>query len=212
MQVAELYRGTAGFDVLALVTQLADEESVPYLLRMRYKETGLNKRILWERTWDTAAARRRNRRAHQAAERPTRTISIPTRRLPSSARRSAISRCHRWKNRGLTRGDYWRMRGALDVPKERFVSYPGCERRTDDSLVLGWAGWNHLQQAQGYRGVLCRERATSRDGRTKSSRRSLMACSNCCRGSSNGITRSNKYNQRMGDFFEILYRPGVTSL
>ena len=33
------------------------------------------------------------------------------------------------------------------MPKERFVSYPHCERDGDPSLVVGWAGWDHLQQA-----------------------------------------------------------------
>ncbi|MEZ5229961.1 MAG: hypothetical protein R2710_25850 [Acidimicrobiales bacterium] len=42
----------------------------------------------------------------------------------------------------------WKLRGKLDVPKERFVSYPGLERDADGSRVLGWAGWNHLEQAQ----------------------------------------------------------------
>jgi hypothetical protein len=43
--------------------------------------------------------------------------------------------------------DCWRLRGGLDVPKERWVSYPGCERGSDGSLPIAWAGWNHLQQA-----------------------------------------------------------------
>ncbi|MEO1087861.1 MAG: SAM-dependent methyltransferase, partial [Acidobacteriota bacterium] len=51
------------------------------------------------------------------------------------------------------RGDFkkasiWRLRGKLDVPKERFVLYPGAERNADPSPVLGWAGWDHLQRAQ----------------------------------------------------------------
>ena len=33
------------------------------------------------------------------------------------------------------------------MPKERFVSYPHCARDGDPSLVVGWAGWDHLQQA-----------------------------------------------------------------
>ncbi|MEV0754542.1 BREX-2 system adenine-specific DNA-methyltransferase PglX [Streptosporangium sp. NPDC050280] len=41
---------------------------------------------------------------------------------------------------------YWRNRGKLDVPKERFISYPHACR--DDDLVLGWAGWDHKEQAQ----------------------------------------------------------------
>jgi Domain of unknown function (DUF7008) len=51
----------------------------------------------------------------------------------------------------LTNG-YWRLRGALDVAKERFVSYPHCSRENDQSLVVGWAGWDHLQQAQALAG------------------------------------------------------------
>jgi hypothetical protein len=42
----------------------------------------------------------------------------------------------------------WRLRGSLDVPKERFVSYPFCSRDADASLLIGWAGWDHLQQAK----------------------------------------------------------------
>ena len=41
----------------------------------------------------------------------------------------------------------WKHRGKLDVAKERFVSYPGLSRETDQSLLVGWAGWDHLQQA-----------------------------------------------------------------
>ena len=33
------------------------------------------------------------------------------------------------------------------MPKERWVSYPGCERGADTSLPIAWAGWDHLQQA-----------------------------------------------------------------
>jgi hypothetical protein len=36
----------------------------------------------------------------------------------------------------------------LDVPKERFLLYPHLERNTDASPVLGWAGWDHHQQAR----------------------------------------------------------------
>ena len=40
------------------------------------------------------------------------------------------------------------MRGKLDVPKERWVIYPGAEREGDSSPVIAWAGWDHAQQAQ----------------------------------------------------------------
>src|SRR5205823_2884401 len=43
--------------------------------------------------------------------------------------------------------DFWRLRGGLDVPKERFVSFPHCQRDADGSLVVTWAGYNHLKRA-----------------------------------------------------------------
>ena len=42
---------------------------------------------------------------------------------------------------------YWRARGKLDVPKERFIAYPGVAREGDPTPVLGWAGWSHRDQA-----------------------------------------------------------------
>jgi Domain of unknown function (DUF7008) len=44
--------------------------------------------------------------------------------------------------------DYWRLRGGLDVPKERFVSFPQCQRDTDGSPVITWAGYDHLARAR----------------------------------------------------------------
>jgi serine/threonine protein kinase len=43
--------------------------------------------------------------------------------------------------------DYWRLRGGLDVPKERFVSFPYCSPEADGSLLVTWAGHNHLARA-----------------------------------------------------------------
>jgi hypothetical protein len=44
--------------------------------------------------------------------------------------------------------DYWRLRGGLDVPKERFVAFPQCQRDADRSPVITWAGYDHLQRAR----------------------------------------------------------------
>lgn len=59
----------------------------------------------------------------------------------------AIAVPPKYQSKDFLRTDLWRLRGGLDVPKERWVSYPGCERGSDGSLVIAWAGWNHLQQA-----------------------------------------------------------------
>jgi hypothetical protein len=43
--------------------------------------------------------------------------------------------------------NYWQLRGNLDVPKERWVSFPHCEGE-DASPVIAWAGYDHLQLAR----------------------------------------------------------------
>ena len=55
----------------------------------------------------------------------------------------------------------WTHRGKLDVPKERFISYPGAETENDPSLVIGWAGWDHLERA---RALATRYLTAKRDG------------------------------------------------
>jgi len=128
MVVAELYRGRADFDVTALVTELVEAEAVPFLPVLRYKASGLQKRALWERTWEL-------QRREDAGE-EVGTIEVPP----------------KFSSADFLKGDYGRLRGKLDLPKERFISYPGCGRAADPSLLVGWAGWDHLQQAKALAG------------------------------------------------------------
>jgi hypothetical protein len=51
----------------------------------------------------------------------------------------------KYKSSDFQKTDYWRLRGGLDVPKERFVSFPHCSRDADGSLLIAWAGLNPLQ-------------------------------------------------------------------
>ena len=121
---------------------------MPFLPVLRYTESGLRKRAQWERTWElqrqedaidarTRAARGRSEPA-DADRRRRRCKTKRGRRHPGAAQ-VQVGR--------LPEDDYWRLRGRLDVPKERFISYPCCERDADPSLVVAWAGWDHLQQA-----------------------------------------------------------------
>jgi hypothetical protein len=100
------------------------QSAVPYLARLRYTDKGLEKRAAWERTW---ALQRR-----EDAGETVGPIPVPPKYDPKDFRDAA----------------YYRLRGKLDVPKERFLSYPGCESDDDKQPLYGWAGWNHLQQAQ----------------------------------------------------------------
>lgn len=59
----------------------------------------------------------------------------------------------KYQSKDFLKADFWRLRGGLDVPKERWISYPGCESGSDGSLLLAWAGWNPLQQATAVAGT-----------------------------------------------------------
>lgn len=123
MRVAALYAGHADFDPTRLVAELVAAEAVPLLPVQRYTDDGLRKRAQWQDTW---ALQRR-----EDAGEGVGTIPVPP----------------KYKSRDFLKADFWRLRGGLDVPKERFVSFPGAERGADGSLVIAWAGWNHLQVA-----------------------------------------------------------------
>ena len=155
MQVAELYRGRQDFDVGRLVAELVEAESVPLLPVLRYKPSGLDKRQAWERTWelqrqeDAIDARTQAvaRRSQLSDRRPGTNRETPTgRRHPRAAE---VHQCR------LPARHYWRLRGKLDVPKERWVSFPHCEGE-DGTLVVAWAGYDHLQLAQAISALLRR--------------------------------------------------------
>ena len=123
-QVAALYRGREDYDRLALVKELVLSEAVPYLPVFRYKPSGLAKRKQWEDVW---ALQRREDAGENVG-----SIPVPP----------------KYTSADFLDATCWRLRGKLDVPKERFVLYPKAEREADPTPVVGWAGWNHLQQAQ----------------------------------------------------------------
>jgi hypothetical protein len=52
------------------------------------------------------------------------------------------------------KASYWRMRGKLDVPGERFISYPQVPSAGKKNLLLGWAGWDKAQRAQVLAGMI----------------------------------------------------------
>lgn len=121
--VLELWVGHDNFDLAKTIGLLVADEHVPYLPAQRYKPAGLRKRAQWERTW---ALQRREDAGEQVE------IEVPP----------------KYTSTDFTRPSYWRARGKLDVPKERFISYPQAGRDSDGSELLGWAGWDHLAQAR----------------------------------------------------------------
>lgn len=123
LQVARLYAGREDFDIAALVAELVKADAVPYLAALRYTDSGLRKHAQWLETWEL-------QRREDAGE-DVEEIPVPPKYAKADFRPGA-----------------WEHRGKLDVPKERFISYPGAERETDASLPVGWAGWDHLARAR----------------------------------------------------------------
>lgn len=123
LSVAELYSGNPLENLDKFVIDLAAPEAVPFLPVLRYTETGLRKRAEWEEVW-----------ALQRKEDAGEKVEIPA---PS-----------KYASKDFKKSDYWRLRGGLDVPKERFIAYPALERDSDASPLLGWAGWSYLEQAR----------------------------------------------------------------
>jgi hypothetical protein len=171
--VLNLWVGTDQHDLVKTLGKLVTDEHVPFLPAYRYKPSGLRKRAQWERTWalqrheDVAAEKaRRLAEAANAAEEAWRAAeTAPERYRAQRAAESASAWEKAWQaeseleeidvpvppkyaSSDFLKGSYWRNRGKLDVPKERFISYPGVGREGDNTLLLGWAGWDHLAQAQ----------------------------------------------------------------
>ena len=122
--VLHLWAGDNTIATAAALTKLLADQHVPFLSAYRYKPAGLDKRAAWEHTWNL-------QRREDNGETLDTPIPIPPKYKPTD----------------FTTTSYWAHRGKLDVPKERFTSYPGASRDTDPTLLLGWAGWDHGDKA-----------------------------------------------------------------
>lgn len=147
LQVGELYKGDQAFDVQALVAELVAAECVPLLPVLRYKPSGLIKHGTWERTWDL-------QRQEDAIDARTKLPSTDPEHLSEDAARDLnqeqvgnIPVPTKYDSKDFLDSNLWRLRGKLDVPKERWISFPHCEG-PDGTPVIAWAGYDHLQQAR----------------------------------------------------------------
>ncbi|MEV5270519.1 BREX-2 system adenine-specific DNA-methyltransferase PglX [Streptomyces werraensis] len=125
--VAKLYAPRK--DLPKVVAELITDEHVPFLSALRYKPSGLKKRADWEEVWDLQ--RKEDAAPDEQAKRKIRdSIPVPP----------------KYTSADFLRPSYWRARGKLDVPKERFISYGQTNAATPE--LYGWAGWDHKEQAQ----------------------------------------------------------------
>ncbi|KIE25823.1 DNA methylase [Streptomyces sp. MUSC 125] len=127
VSVAKLYAPRK--ELAKVVAELITDEHVPFLSALRYKPSGLKKRADWEEVWDLQ--RKEDAAPDEPAKRKIRdSIPVPP----------------KYTSADFLRPSYWRARGKLDVPKERFVSYGQSNAATPE--LYGWAGWDHREQAQ----------------------------------------------------------------
>ena len=114
----EILTGSPHIELESALAALLAESSVPQLAAQRYKPSGLIKFREWQQVWDLQRAEDRGERV---------AIPVPPKYAPVD----------------FVKASFWKARGKLDVPKERFLSYPGASGNTDDSAIYGWAGWDH---------------------------------------------------------------------
>ncbi|AGP55279.1 BREX-2 system adenine-specific DNA-methyltransferase PglX [Streptomyces rapamycinicus] len=121
---ADRHLGKRDVPLSTVLASVVESEHVPYLAALRYKEAGLRKRAQWEQVWEEQ------------------------REEDKDGKRGDIKVPPKYTSADFVKHSYWSNRGKLDVPKERFVSYPGASPDNDPSLLIGWAGWNHRHQAE----------------------------------------------------------------
>lgn len=123
VEVLRLWDPRPNISITDSLRKLLVPEAVPYLAAYRLKDSGLRKFEAWKHTWEL-------QRREDAGEKVG-TIPVPP----------------KYTSADFKKTDWWQARGKLDVPKERFILYPNANRATDATELLGWAGWDHLQQS-----------------------------------------------------------------
>lgn len=109
-------------DLAKVLASLIAGAAMPYLAAHRYTQSGVEKFHTWQNVWHL-----------QRCEDKGRKVDIP--------------KPPKYSKLDFRKSEYWKARGKLDVPKERFILYPSLGRESDTTVVLGWAGWDHKEQS-----------------------------------------------------------------
>ena len=146
-EVAAYYMGGDLYDAQKLVVNLIENDQVPQIATSRLKESGERIFRAWQETW----SKQRNEDAIDArtklAEDHMNHLTMKEAEHLKQKEIGEIPVPPKYASKDFAKPNYWKLRGKLDVPKERFFSLPGCEKEGDATLVIGWAGLNHLQRA-----------------------------------------------------------------
>ncbi len=159
MAVAALLTGQPAFNLAALLRDLLDAESVPALKVLRYKASGLRKRADWEHTWDQqrrediidAAVAGEFPREKDEDEAQWQARIKPEQDKRKLAEVGRLPAPPKYTSADFLKPAYWRLRGGLDVPKERCFTVPDPQAPGD--WLYGWAGWNPAQRVRALAGA-----------------------------------------------------------
>jgi len=145
LQIAALYRKEPNPNLQKLIDDLIETEAVPLLPILRYKPTGLRKRTEWENTWQLQHQEDAIDDRHHP-DHPDYLDLLQIKQLKEETI-GPIPVPPKYTSADFLKSHHWKLRGKLDVPKERWVSFPHTETN-DDKLPIAWAGYNHLQLTQ----------------------------------------------------------------
>lgn len=160
VRIAEHYCGDKLLDLQVLVCGLLDANNVPQMAAARLKGEVMLKFYAWQETWrhqrqeDSIDAKYgvdkplSDADAGDPEKKAKYDLALARAKLEKAEKVGDIPLPPQYKSTDFRKPSYWPLRGKLDVPKERFFSLPGCEKGGDSTLVIGWAGLNHLQRAQ----------------------------------------------------------------
>jgi hypothetical protein len=121
LAVCEVLTDRKDFSLSQLVASALQGDAVPNHRFHLYKPAGLVKREAWERIWA-------DQRREDAGEKVTPEV-------PPA-----------YGSGDFLKPDYWRLRGKLDVPKERFIVFTEVPGRAGVEVLYGWAGWSAQQR------------------------------------------------------------------
>lgn len=126
-----------------------DHDALPYLASLRLTDSGVEKHRQWCHVWQL------QRLADSTGG--ASTVPVPPKYDQTDFRTAAG----------------WRLRGKLDVPRERFISYPDAESQDDREGLFGWAGWDHVDRARALAAIYLERK--DEDGWPSSRLRPLLA-------------------------------------
>ena len=137
LAVAEVYSGTASFDLVDLAARLLRDNALPDNPYRIYSEEGLRKYRRWQWTWKLQD----QEDAWEADQSPDKG-SLKLIDPDSGEPLDEIPVPPKFKKGDFAKAAYYSIRGKLNVPRERFIQYADLT-----PLHYGWNGWRDEARA-----------------------------------------------------------------